>query len=242
MRPEHSIFTDKGGRPVNEDCAGAVRSGNRYCFIVCDGLGGHGMGDRASRLVTEALKKHFSACGSIEEFAADALARAQEELLEAQRSDPRLRRMSTTAVVLCIEGDKGLCLHIGDSRLYHFRNGRVLSRTRDHSIPQMLFMTGEITEQEIRRHPDRNKLLRALGDNTEELRSERTGFEVRAGDAFLLCTDGFWEPVTEEEMERLLSANRKPAGWLSAMAKAAMKNGRNTNMDNCTAVAVAIRE
>ena len=242
MRPEHSIFTDKGGRPVNEDCADAVRCGDRYCFIVCDGLGGHGMGDKASRLVTEALKKHFTACRSIEEFAAGALPRAQNELLAAQRSDPRLRRMSTTAVVLCIEGDKGLCLHIGDSRLYHFRDGKVLSRTKDHSIPQVLCLTGEITEQEIRRHPDRNKLLRALGDNTEELRTDRSEFDVKAGDAFLLCTDGFWEPVTEEEMERLLSANRKPAEWLSAMAKAAMKNGRETNMDNCTAVAVAIRE
>ncbi|MBR1764667.1 MAG: serine/threonine-protein phosphatase [Ruminococcus sp.] len=242
MKAEHSIFTDRGGRPVNEDCADAVRAGSRYCFILCDGLGGHGMGDKASKLVTESLKSYFTSCGSIEEFAADALQRAQAALLAAQRTDPRLRQMRTTAVVLCIDGSRGIALHIGDSRLYRFRGGRVLTRTRDHSIPQVLFMTGEITEQEIRSHPDRNKLLRALGDDTDEVRSERTDFEVAAGDAFLLCSDGFWEPVTEEEMERLLKENCKTAKWLSAMGKQALKNGKGKDMDNCTAVAVTIRE
>ena len=242
MKTEHSIFTDKGGRPVNEDCADAVRSGSRYCFILCDGLGGHGMGDRASRLVTDTLKRYFCGCGSIDEFAADALTRAQEALQAAQLTDRRLRQMRTTAVVLCIDGNRGIALHIGDSRLYRFRGGRVLSRTRDHSIPQVLFMTGEITEEEIRSHPDRNKLLRALGDEDEEVRSERSDFEVMAGDSFLLCSDGFWEPVTEEEMERLLAENGKVGKWLSAMAKQAMKNGRGKDMDNCTAVAVTIRE
>ena len=150
--------------------------------------------------------------------------------------------MRTTAVVLCIDGNRGIALHIGDSRLYRFREGRVLSRTRDHSIPQILVMAGEITEEEIRSHPDRNKLLRALGDENDELRVEKSEFDVRPGDAFLLCSDGFWEPVTEAEMERTLAENGKVKKWLSSMSKLAFQNSDRSKMDNCTAVAVTVRE
>ena len=106
--------------------------------------------------------------------------------------------MRTTAVVLCTEGNRGTALHIGDSRFYHFRNGKIISQTKDHSVPQMLAMAGEISEHEIRRHPDRNRLLRALGDENEEVRFVRSDFEIKEGDAFLLCSDGFWEEVEEE--------------------------------------------
>lgn len=242
MKIEHSIFTDKGGRPVNEDCADAVRAGERYCFVLCDGLGGHGMGDKASSLVTGLLTDYFKSCTTLDVFAADALQRAQTALKQAQRTDARLKQMRTTAVVLCIEGSRGLALHIGDSRLYRFREGKVLSRTRDHSIPQILLMAGEITEEEIRSHPDRNKLLRALGDENDELRVEKSEFDIRAGDAFLLCSDGFWEPVTEPEMERTLAENGKVKKWLAAMSKLAFQNSDRSRMDNCTAVAVTVRE
>ena len=242
MKLEHCIFTDKGGREVNEDCAAAVSSGGRYCFILCDGLGGHGMGGRASSLVTKALSDCFKASGSIGEFAKAALEKANDELLKAQRSDARQREMRATAVVLCIDGDRGTVLHIGDSRLYRFRKGRVISRTTDHSLPQMLCLAGEISEEEIRSHPDRSRLLRALGDDAEELRYERTDFEVQAGDAFLLCSDGLWEPVTEAEMERLLADTGKAKKWLARLAGLARANSSGRVMDNYTAVAVTVKE
>lgn len=241
MKTEYSIFTDKGGRPVNEDSADFAKNGERYCFILCDGLGGHGMGDKASELAVAFIKERFMSCESTDEFASDVLIRAQSAIKERQAAEPRLKHMRTTAVVLVIDGERGIALHIGDSRLYRFRDGRVVSRTRDHSIPQMLCLTGEIEESEIRCHPDRNKLLRCLGEDREETRFERSDFDVREGDAFLLCSDGFWEPVTEDVMERLLAENGRAKKWLAAMQRAAEKNG-GSSMDNYTAIAVTVRE
>ena len=241
MKTDHYIFTDKGGRPLNEDRADWAGSGDRYCFILCDGLGGHGMGDRAAELVTAYIKERFLAGEGLEAFAAGALPGAQAALRSAQAADPRLKGMRTTAVILCIEGDRGLALHIGDSRLYRFRGGKIVSRTRDHSIPQVLCMSGEIEESEIRSHPDRNKLLRALGDDSEEFRCESSSFDVAEGDAFLLCSDGFWEPVTEIEMERTLAEEPKAKKWLAAMVKLAVKNSAGKPMDNFTAIAVRVK-
>ena len=232
MKFDHCVFTDKGGRSVNEDSVAAVKRGEDMCFILCDGLGGHGMGDLASSLAVEHITEYFQSCGSIEEFASDVLPRAQAAMKQAQKQAAYTRAMRTTAVVLCVSGNKGICLHIGDSRLYRFRDGRVISRTRDHSIPQVLYMSGEIEEAEIRRHPDRNRLLHALGEDSDELRYERTEFDVREGDAFLLCSDGFWEPVTEPEMEALLAQNGKASKWLGDMERLAVKNSAGVKMDN----------
>lgn len=114
-------------------------------------------------------------------------------------------------------------------------------QTRDHSVPQMLVLTGEIKTEEIRSHPDRNKLLRALGDDRETVKFELTRFDVRAGDAFLLCSDGFWEPVTESEMLALLQSEPTARAWLEKMSRLAAENSGGKAMDNYTAVAVRVR-
>jgi len=240
MKFTQSIFTDKGSRAVNEDCADHIQVKDRHCFIVCDGLGGHGMGDVASRLAVKSFKECFVSSAGMEEFAADSFIKVQSALKAAQTEDRRLSHMRTTAVVLCTEGNRGTALHIGDSRLYHFRNGKIISQTKDHSVPQMLAMAGEISEHEIRRHPDRNRLLRALGDENEEVRFVRSDFEIKEGDAFLLCSDGFWEEVEEESKEKSLSRNKKADKWLAEMVALAKESGKDRNMDNYTALAVMV--
>lgn len=239
MLVEYSIFTDKGSRPVNEDYAGFAQKGGAYCFILCDGLGGHGMGEDASRFVTETVKDLFLSSTETDSFLRSVTEDVQPALRQRQIKENALGRMKTTAAVLVLDGGRGCSVHIGDSRLYRFRNGRVISRTRDHSIPQMLCITGDITEDEIRRHPDRNKLLRALGDDSERVKWETSAFEVCAGDSFLLCSDGFWEPVAEKEMLSALSADNAK-GWLGIMSSAAKRNGGD-NMDNYTAITVMVK-
>ena len=241
MKAEYAVFSCKGSRQVNEDFADVAVKNGRYCFILCDGLGGHGCGDVASRFVARHIKDYFMRCSDMERFASDALEAAHKALLEKQRSaEGSAQKMKTTAVVLTIDGNSGICAHLGDSRLYRIRGGRILSRTRDHSVPQMLYMTGEISEDEIRCHPDRNKLLRALGDDRETVKVERSRFDVRAGDVFLLCSDGFWEPVTESEMLSLLSDAPGVKKWLDEMARLAFENSDGRQMDNFTAVAVRV--
>lgn len=241
MKLEYSIFTSPGTRRVNEDYADVVSIGDRYCFILCDGLGGHGMGDRSSRFVTEYIKNYFLASSSNEGFASDVMIKAQDALRCEQEKISAIDKMKTTAVVLVTDGSGCICLHVGDSRLYHFHDGSVSFHTRDHSIPQMLVLMGDITEEEIRNHPDRNKLLRALGDDREEIKYEKNCFEAAPGDAFLLCSDGFWEPVGEDEMCSLLEQTENANGWLDAMSRLAAENSRGKSMDNCTAIAVRVK-
>ena len=242
MKLEHSIFTSPGTRSVNEDFADVVTAGSRRCYIVCDGLGGHGMGDKASRFVVGRLKEHFVSCSTNEEFAASAIADAQTALRQEQLRLGAVNMMKTTAVVLATDGSSCICLHVGDSRLYHFRGGRVLFHTRDHSIPQMLVLMGDIREDEIRRHPDRNKLIRALGDDKDEVKCEISRFEAGVGDAFLLCSDGFWEPIEDEQMCSLLEKTDSAPEWLRSMSRICVENSRGRSMDNYTAIAVRVKE
>ena len=215
LKTDFSIFSDRGSRPVNEDFADSAVKRDAQCFVLCDGLGGHGMGDRASRFVARFVLHEFTRCQSLASFAQTVLPRAHQALRAEQEK--------------------------ADSRLYRFRGGAVDVQTRDHSVTQMLVLTGEIKTSEIRSHPDRNKLLRALGDERETVKFELTRFDVRAGDAFLLCSDGFWEPVTESEMLALLRSVPTAKGWLEKMALLAVRNSAGKAMDNYTAVAVRVR-
>lgn len=241
MRIEYDLFTDKGGRPVNEDFADMVSKKDSGCFVLCDGLGGHGMGDKASRFVVEFVKDYFIKCSTTDEFIADVVDKTQSAIHAKQKELGLDGKMKTTGVILILEKNRAVCLHVGDSRLYHFRNNNVIFRTRDHSIPQMLVMTGEIKEEDIRKHPDRNKVLRAFGDDHDKLKFEINTLNYNIGDSFLLCSDGFWEPVTENEMTDLLAGTSSVKNWLKEMAMLARKNSNEKSMDNFTAVAVRIK-
>ena len=128
-------------------------------------------------------------------------------------------------------------MHVGDSRLYHFRDGKLQKQTTDHSVSQMAVFMGEITTHEIRFHEDRNKVLRALGSDSckAELSQQLRVEEGR--DAFLLCTDGFWEYVYEDEMEKTLREADSPKDWIRAMEKI-LKTRVTAGNDNYTAAAL----
>lgn len=243
MRLEYSLFTNNGDRPVNEDSIGFTEKEGRYCFVLCDGLGGHGKGELASRYVVEFAKCSFDDSDDIDEYMETVLDKAQEGLLAEQLELNVPMEMKTTAVILVTDGDECRYMHIGDSRLYRFRKNKVLKRTTDHSVPQMLALSGDIREKDIRSHPDRNRLLRVMGTEWNgsakyELSDHE---ELREGDAFLLCSDGFWEPVTEKEMCRLLKKSSTAEEWLKSLAETAAENGKNIDMDNFSAIAVMVK-
>ena len=238
----HTI-TDRGGRSVNEDGIGITEHGDLACFVVADGLGGHGKGEVASRLAVQAFDGVFSAPGekSMAELLSDAFFRAQEDILREQRHLGTPSQMKTTAVALAIQNGQAVWGHIGDSRLYVFAKHRVKERTLDHSVPQMLVLSGEIRERNIRHHPDRNRLLRVLGVAGDPPRFELSAYQpLDQIQAFLLCSDGFWELVTEREMGKLLRRSRTPEEWLDQMKTIVEKRGRGLEMDNYSAIAVIL--
>lgn len=234
--PLHSaVITHAGGRDHNED-AWAEAPG---CYLVADGLGGHGGGEVASRLAVDAVATALAGQPlPAPETLTEVILEANRLIQAEQARDPRLDRMRTTLVVLATDGVQATWAHVGDTRLYHFRNGRVDVQTADHSVPQALARAGEIRPEEIRFHEDRNRLLRTLG-NAEEARptpSERP-LALAPGDAFLLCTDGFWDYVTESEMEITLAKAPSPRDWLVAMTTRLLARAEPGH-DNYTALAV----
>ncbi len=228
-----------GGRRTNQDFCGYRTARGATCWIIADGLGGHAGGEVASKLAGEHILDSFSAEPAVSR---DHLTRwlesANGALHAAQRSRPELHGMRTTVVALVSDGAAALWAHLGDSRLYHFRAGAVHCQTRDHSVPQAMAAAGEISSSEIRFHVDRNRLLHSLGDSSRFRPAVRDAAEpIESGDAFLLCTDGFWELVTEEEMIGELAGSRTSGEWLAGMERR-VRAAMSGEDDNYSAIAI----
>lgn len=225
-------FSDKGTREVNEDCAFIKEEKDRLVAVVADGLGGQGGGSIASKIAVKWLGSFLSV--NDQEELHSRFEKANEEILDNQK--PGIKMMST-AVALYIEKNQALWAHMGDSRLYHFYNGKLLMQTYDHSVSQMAVYRGEITRDEIRFHEDRNRILRALGGD-EDTKEEQNCIILDPGfHSFLLCTDGFWEYVHEKEMENALSDAPTPEEWIVKMCNLLCQK-EATDHDNFTVVAI----
>ena len=247
-----SYFTlsKTGGRKINEDAVGTKQADDCIFCVLADGLGGHNAGEVASNLAVEKSISVFNESKdlldtgiSMSDILTNCMMESQLAILEEQKKQNRIDEMKTTAVMLLIEKNTAQWAHVGDSRLYRFFNNEVAERTLDHSVPQMLVLQGEITEKQIRRHVDRNRLTRAMGTewDTPKFSLSETS-EAPPMTSFLLCTDGFWELIEEKDMCRCLKKAKTPENWLLDMEKIVLKNGRRKNMDNYSAVAVFIRD
>ena len=236
------MLTKQGDREINEDSAVIAERDNNYCFVVADGLGGHSRGEAASQMVTAVFEREFTSTEtSASGFLSSTFNSAQNAVMALQKTEQAQRGMKTTAAALAIIEGKCAWGHIGDSRLYVFKNGRVKSRTLDHSVPQMLALSGEISEKKIRRHPDRNKLLRVIGIEWDSQQFEVSDeYEVSECQAFLLCSDGFWEFIREKHMCRYLKKSNNAGEWLRLMTEEVERNGAERNMDNYSAITVIL--
>lgn len=242
---EYSIFSGLGERPLNEDYALAERRGDSFCAVLCDGLGGHEGGELASSLVCETVMAFFRRWdgeGDAGEMLGLWIERAQSELMQAQKELGKVEGMKTTVSAIIIHAGKLHTLYVGDSRIYRFRHGFIKGHTPDHSIPQFLAASGEIREKDIRKHPDRNKLLRVMGVEWERPQFQSWDVpEPRSGDAYLLCSDGFWEWIDESSMQWCAITSSSSDAWLKNMLSRVERNGKGNGMDNYTAISVIIR-
>lgn len=237
-----AMGSERGGREVNEDRAMALQNENACLCVVADGLGGHGAGEVASAIVVEVARDLFPQEPQPDDLLAHCLDTAQERLLEEQQKRGRKHDIKTTAVLLWLKEDTAQWAHIGDSRLYLFHGTKLMRRTLDHSVPQMLVQQGELREKEIRFHEDRNRLLRVLGEPWEAPRYVLSDpVPLKPSMTFLLCSDGFWEWMGEARMAHLLGRSKTPEAWLCAMKEEILQSAQGKPMDNYSAVVVFVR-
>lgn len=249
MEIEFARDSNKGGRDENQDhCDNWPTDSkrDRYCFVLADGLGGHRGGKTASKLAVESILDYADKIteNTVNEELPNALLDAHNRIQEKAKSDRLLEDMKTTCVVLMIFGNRAYWSTIGDSRIYIFRNGKILHKSKDHSVVQILRDMNEISEEEIRNHPDRNRVLKTLGMD-DDFEAKVISEELKSGDHILLCTDGLWEYFLDRELEKFFAEhqNMSVKQKLNKLFKIAIRKAEQDNekYDNLTAQLMMVK-
>jgi len=237
-----AIQSQIGGRNRNDDVCDYVSVKETSCWVLADGVGGHNRGDIAAQIAVDQVLCSFQKDTSVTPQAMmQHMEIAQKAVLERQQTDPGTLGMRTTLVVLISDGQKAIWGHIGDSRLYHLRNGCIEFQSRDQSLVQLQVERGEIKPDEIRLSKDRNLLLEALGD-PDKFRPDilKETVRVKPDDNWLLCTDGLWDYVVEQEIEADLAKSPDPADWIRNLEQRVLARADKSH-DNYTSVAVFVK-
>ena len=189
-------------RASNQDAL-LLQPGKYGLYGVADGMGGHKGGDIASMMAVSLVKRFLSDVKPTHEQLRKGIEEANQMIYEEQLYRSDLDGMGTTLTVIWEDKNRILLGHVGDSRAYLLRDLTLRQDSQDHSMVAEMVRDGLITEEEARRHPYRNIITRALGTD-ETVDVDVTEIEKRAGDIYLICSDGLSEYVREEQMRQLL--------------------------------------
>ena len=234
-----------GDRSENQDRVHIIEQGASVLLIVVDGMGGHAEGGRASEATIACLERHFDQIGQPvldpQGFLIMALAAAHDEVVALGDGIPLEARPRATCAVGLIQDSNAYCAHIGDSRIYQLRGKRVLHRSRDHSHVELLLHEGVIEEREVADHPMRNLVECCLGgDDPLPDMAIAARRKLSDGDVLLLCSDGLWSGVSDEEMGALTADDRPLQDVLQELSSRAVAFN-SPSSDNTSAVAVRLR-
>jgi PPM family protein phosphatase len=240
LRIEYAELSLLGDREDNQDRVTVSAAEQAALLVVIDGMGGHSDGSRAADTALKSLLESFRQTSlpmfDPLGFLHMALSRAHDDVAKlgnGQSIDTRPR--ATTAVCLVQEG-AAFWAHIGDSRVYHMRHGKILQRTRDHSHVELLLREGKITEEELPTHPMRNFVECCLGGDPAIPEMTVSGRHVlQPGDVLLLCTDGIWANLRDSDIAGFFREdNQELRAWLEALGRRAVQASAPFS-DNSTA-------
>lgn len=247
------------GRSTNQDAfchlSGTLQSESGALpwamLCVADGMGGMAAGEVASEVAVQTVLKEAAAAfsgGTLLDAARLDAAKQAERTREWARSanesvvnalEQRGARGGCTFVCASVVGQSLTIAHVGDCRIYHIRGQELQQLTHDHSFVMALVQQGEITKDEIRTHPDRNKVARSMGDrhpmpdyfvDTLEVATGQVALELQPGDVVLLCSDGLWEPVLEDEIQVAIARHSPDLqGAIQEMLQIALERGAPDN-------------
>jgi PPM family protein phosphatase len=229
--------TDPGDRAMNQDALQVVLTGEWLLCVLADGAGGHRGGEVASRHAVDAFLALFRKAPTQNPDTLQALLQqVNRQLLGLQQSEPGLSDMHSTfcALVFHTRNRQATWLHAGDSRVYHFRQHRCVSRTLDHSMHQWMKDHGQALAG------NRNSLYSALGEAADQLRIDVSETVVaQAGDWFLLCSDGLWEHFNEQELGLMGSNLRHEKDCCAHVHELALERARGL-ADNLSSIMLFI--
>ncbi len=247
MRYETAEISLIGNREQNQDRVAILCREDSVFLIVVDGMGGHSEGEKAAEIARRSFISSFDETeGDIrdpETFVADAVKKAHAAVtVIGEGLSVEHKPRATCAICLVLGGDAWWA-HVGDARVYLVRDGRVVQRTRDHSHVEVLLREGLICEEEIPGHPMRHYVECCLGGESAlpEPNAGMASNSMGPGDTLLVCSDGLWSGVSDEEIGRSCTTHGQIAEWLGAISESALAANAPYS-DNTTAAALRFRE
>ena len=206
------IVSDKGKRNNNEDSVFPLPelvSASDRLFLVCDGVGGSSRGEIASSMACDVINTFFKTFlkGDPDAAFVNKAIQYVETCFDSYTTEhPEALGMATTMTLAYVMSSSVLIAHIGDSRIYHLRKGKILYQTEDHSLVNSWIKLGKISKEEAVKHPQKNIILRAIQGSKRPTEADVTVLnDIQEGDLILLCTDGVIESFTNQELETLFS-------------------------------------
>jgi protein phosphatase len=232
-----SMLSDVGCvRELNEDSGAYIQpvdpemmASKGLLILVADGMGGHSAGEVASRMAVEVITRvYYEDGGEPQSALKKAFREANQAIHKTAEKDESKTGMGTTCTALVLQNGTAISAHVGDSRLYLVREGAIYLMTEDHSAVMEMVKAGLISIQQARHHPDKNVILRAMGSHADvEVTTWQEPFPVRAGDCFLLCSDGLYDLIEDEEIKRVVESKEPRSACESLIALAKERGGHD---------------
>ncbi len=225
-----AVLSDVGcQRPVNEDRGCLLRDEQAVLLIVADGMGGHAAGEVASSLAVEVISRVYAKENKpIEQALETAFQAANREIYQAALTNETRQGMGTTCTALLIRKGLAYSAHVGDSRLYLVRGGQIYLMSEDHSAVMEMVRRGLLTQATARHHEDKNVILRALGTQPKVAVSVwDKPFPVQVGDQFVVCSDGLYDLVEDEEIKHAVLQTMPQVACEHLIALALQRGGHD---------------
>jgi serine/threonine protein phosphatase PrpC len=238
-----TIFQDsrKGSRKVNQDRIAYTYGRDTLLLVVADGMGGHAGGEIAAQICVRLFIERFQqeakpVLKHPVQFLQDSMLRAHAALGSYAAQFSMLETPRTTCVACVVQAGQAYWAHVGDSRLYLFRQGGLIGQTKDHSKVQYLIDQGQISDDDVATHPDRNKIFSCLGGLVDPVIDVSRRTPLRNGDVIVMCTDGLWGVMKREEIADWLTSTPILTTGPQMMREAEKRGGGDG--DNLSAIVV----
>lgn len=243
MTITHSQTTNRGNhREENEDSCEHKETRNGHIFVTCDGMGGAAEGKKASSIGVKSILEFFEreTYENIQIALYQSLKFSNEQIFATAQLNPAFKGMGTTACVVLFQKDEMYFAHVGDSRIYLQTDGKLKHLTRDHSFVNQLVDQGTLKPNEAKNHPEKNRILKALGVNLDlEPTVSSQPVLLKKGDVVLLCSDGLTDMVSDTAIQAVLNEEKTIAEKTELLLQKALDNG---GKDNITVQLIEITE